>query len=182
MKFRFIIVSAILLSFVGISALALNYAFDYSPFEMIFVRGIIALLLIIYFIRQYVGQTNALNTLQGFISYFLNFISILFFASFLNLSLEYAIYNHIDPEYKYQLEEKEYQKVYDHRMKKGLPLNSRISKEEVEEKYGIIGLIEINQPVYVLNFVTVLLMYLVALFLNHIKNEDKTTIVRQNAS
>jgi hypothetical protein len=59
-------------------------------------------------------------------------------------------------------------------MKKGLPLNSRISNSEIEQKYGLVGLVEINQPVYVLNFVTVLLMYLVALFFNHIKSELKT--------
>jgi|LakMenEpi03Aug12_release.lakeMendotaPanAssembly.Ray.scaffolds.fasta_scaffold398749_1 hypothetical protein len=174
MKYSFIITSSILLSLVGISALALNYAFDYSPFELIFFRGVLALFLIAFFIKQYVAQTIAVNSLQGFISYFLNFISILFLSSFLNLFLEYSIYNHIDPEYKYQLEEKEYQKVYEHRMKKGLPLNSRISNSEIEQKYGLVGLVEINQPVYVLNFVTVLLMYLVALFFNHIKSELKT--------
>lgn len=174
MKYSFIITSSILLSLVGISALALNYAFDYSPFELIFIRGVLALFLITLFIKQYVAQATAVNSLQGFISYFLNFISILFLSSFLNLSLEYSIYNHIDPEYKYQLEEKEYQKVYEHRMKKGLPLNSRISNSEIEQKYGLVGLVEINQPVYVLNFVTVLLMYLVALFFNHIKSELKT--------
>jgi hypothetical protein len=92
----------------------------------------------------------------------------------MNLFLEYSIYNHLDPEYKYQLEEEEYQRVYEHRMKKGLPLNSRISNSEIEQKYGLVGLVEINQPVYVLNFVTVLLMYLVALFFNHIKSELKT--------
>ena len=68
MKYSFIITSSLLLSLVGISALALNYAFDYSPFELIFIRGALALFLITFFIKQYVAQTTAVNSVQGFIS------------------------------------------------------------------------------------------------------------------
>lgn len=98
-------------------------------------------------------------------------MGVLFLSSFFNLSLEFVVFNVTDEPYKYELEEAEYERIYNHRVEKGLPTDPKMSVEEIEYKYGFAGLLNLNRTGYILNVIVSFLMYLPALFFNHIRKD-----------
>ncbi len=171
MNLNFIIKSSIFLSIPGVSVFLLRYLSDPDPnaFFLITINVLIVIALMIALVRSYVYLELKNNEFPGFIQYFVTFILILSISTSIHFSIQYLVYNHLDTDYKYESEEAFYQKVKNHRIEKGLPLPRRISEEAIAEKYGFGGLFEYFKTYYVLDFITALLFYLIAVGFYKIK-------------
>ncbi|MCF6353158.1 MAG: hypothetical protein L3J06_09125 [Cyclobacteriaceae bacterium] len=152
MKLHFILRFGILLSFIGIINFLVIYLLDPDPnaFLMIGIHLLIASTLIVFFIRQYVLFEIGEDAFPGFIKYVINFIALLFLSTTIHFTAQYLTYNHLDTDYKYDVEEQYYQKTRTRRIKKGLPLPYPMSNEEIEYNYGFLGLLNYFKTYYVL--------------------------------
>jgi predicted membrane protein len=160
MKFHFIAKSSLILSFVGIITFLVKYTFATT---LVFSRAAMAILLILFFIWQYVSNEIEKDGYPNVINYLLNFVVILFLSTTINFLLEYAVYNKLDTNYKYEIEEREYEGISAHREKKGLPPPKPINDEEIDIKYGFVGLLTYYKTGYILDIFVVIVFYLFAL-------------------
>ena len=173
MRATSIILSGVLLSFVGISGLLIQYVFAYTSLTWTVMRAMVALALLIWFTWLCVRELNQpIGTGKGLIRYLYSLLLIVFLSSLINLTVEYALFHLIDPEYKYELEETHYTRLYEHRMQRGLPPPRTLSSDEIDEKYSLYGLFELDRAVYVINFIIVLLLFPVAVLFGRLQRPD----------
>ncbi len=173
MKLHFILRSGILLSFIGIINFLAIYLLDPDPnsFLMLSIHVLIATTLIVFFIRQYVLFEIGKDAFPGFIKYAINFIALLFLSTSIHFTAQYLTYNHLDTDYKFDVEEQYYQKTRNHRIEKGLPLPHPMSDEEIEYQYGFWGLLKYFKTYYILNTMVVIVFYLFAFLFYKIKTD-----------
>ena len=160
MKYQFILSSALILFFIHLIFYLLSFWFGWSSLEYDLIKiGVIVIVgLILLF--SYISENEKILSIDGFIKYYLTFILIFFMSSILNLSFKYTVHNYLDKSYKYEIAERSYQRMYDARSKRDLPIDERKSNREVEEMYSLKGLFHQGKSSYIINFIVTILGYI----------------------
>lgn len=166
-KAKFITIGSITLSCLGVLFFTYDYLFlvdDYPQFLII--RIACAIPLIIFILFQYYANEEIKKT---FLNYLMIFAVIFYGSLLVNTSYSYIIYNIVDEDYKYEFEEALFQKTYNRRIERGLPVPVKLRDEEIEEKYSFFGLINLEGASYSLNIIFVLLFYPVGVLIKLVR-------------
>jgi hypothetical protein len=171
MKWFFVIRAGLFLGAISLTFFALDYVFSLSEFSVFLVVALVLIIIALLVVRDYsTGEPN-LKSWFGFIYFFLNFFFVFMLAIGVNILVRYAVYNHLDPDFRFARIEKSYQKLYERRIQKGLPLPDKPNPNEIVKQHSFTGLVVARKTEMVLMVILAILAYLPALFFHHLHTD-----------
>jgi hypothetical protein len=168
MNWNFISRASLLMGPVGLLDFTFAYVFAISSLGLsLFFFGLV-IVCGLAVVRSYALEQPSLKSWNGFAYFFIHIYTVFILVLALGVFVRYMVYNQIDPDYKFERAERSYQTVYEHRLKKDLPLPDKPDRGTIIEQHSLTGLLTARKTEMVVNFIFSLLAYLPALFFHHL--------------
>jgi hypothetical protein len=171
MNWNFILRSTLFMGPISLLSFTLAYVFNLFSFGLILGFYLFVTLCGLALVRAYTFESNDLKSWAGFTRFFLHIYAVFVLALVINVLFRYTIYNHVDPDYRFELAEQNYQRLYEHRLQKDLPLPDKPNRAKIIQETSFVGLVTARKTDIIALFVFALLAYLPALFFLHLRTD-----------
>jgi Protein of unknown function (DUF4199) len=171
MNWAFVFAGGALIGTVNLIRFIIDYVFDFTALYLSVIELALSLAITLIFVKLYVNEEPMVRSWPGFVRFFLHIFFIFTFSTLINLAVPYAVYNHLDPDYKFERAAKAYQRMYEHRTNRGLPTDPEPNPAEIEAQFSLTGMLPERKIIMAFNFVFALLAYLPALFFHHLRTD-----------